>query len=313
MSLLAAVTKPGYQSTESTARSLEPVLHLPDKIAEKLTFERYEEMEGELRELIRNTIPQDTYRRITNGSDGFTEFERETVLVGLVLRLSQKEILREINRIRQIQGIKPLDHFYIGSFKRRYGTIIDELYANAAIRIGEIYKYSDKLFRIGRYNELAGVLHKTVVDQLEMGIDEDIVIKKAHLYLKVLQNLNAEMGNVTMKDMIRRRPKEDADEDRQLNKDEFKELVAQMITDRYKHILPPSISQKIEFSDYLNCANGEKMGDWQVVCWNEKMTSNNAGTQCPVQAGKLHKCPKMLNRSLLDNKEWLVTTREKHL
>ena len=55
------------------------------------------------------------------------------------------------------------------------------------------------------------------------------------------------------------------------------------------------------------------MGEYVVVCWNDKMTNDNAGTQCPVQKGELKDCPKFLSRKYLEDKDYLTRMKSRGL
>lgn len=275
-----------------------------------------ESLTQELRSVI-DTELNETFQRKLRTQPGDLRYEDKcTILIGLALRLTEKEITAVINKQRAEIGLKPFSEKGIYYYRKQYGELIDQIYTTCVLRIGEIYKFADKFYRISRYNELADVLRQTVISDFDTEIN-DMSIKKANLYIKVLDRLNTEMGNVSLKDMVRRLPKEELEEDNpeaaiSLSKDDVKLLFDEIIKDRYSTQLPIPISRKIEFTDYLNCANGEKMSDNTVLCWNDKMTGDKAGSQCPVQAGSVQKCPKFLNRVLLDNPEWLMETKRQH-
>lgn len=240
----------------------------------------------------------------------------EQIILGLALKFTTKEILHIVTEQRAKDGLPPIENHNLTYYRVKYSELIDEVYTVAALRIGEVYSNADKIVRIARYNELADALRTRVMEDVEGEID-DLSIKKMNTYLRVLDRMNVEMGNVPMSKMIRRNPKEPdedgtPDDGSGLSKEETMELIKKALDEKYRKQLPDAISEKLSFTDYTNCANGETLTGI-TVCWNDKMTDNDAGAQCPVQAGKVKKCPKFLNQSLLDNKEWLLTARQQGL
>jgi len=282
---------------------------------DNIVVKRYKEIDNEMKVIIASHFGE--HWTPPTGAGGHLDEEDKTrILIGFGLRLSASDILKIVNESRKQKNQHSLEVSHMNYYKQKYGDLIDELYANAILRIGEIYKFSDKLYRIARFNELAEVLHHRLIDELEQGVDsvDETTLKRANLYIKVLEKINVEMGGTSVKDMIRRRKDREEDENDKndvtnLSKQEISQIISQSIEDRYKGQLPPTIREKIEHSDYVNCANGEKMGE-VVVCWNDKMTDNSPGSQCPVQMGKVKKCPKFLNQILLDDKNFLQVSRE---
>jgi predicted house-cleaning noncanonical NTP pyrophosphatase (MazG superfamily) len=279
----------------------------------------------ELREVIQAHMP-DKFKGIQENrqlnaaknvaSTWLRDEDVEEIIIGLALKLTSKEILTIVSEKRQKDGLPPVESNNLTYYRTKYSEIIDEVYTLAALRIGEIYSNADKIVRIARYNELADALRTRVMEDIEGEID-DLSIKKMNTYLRVLDRVNIEMGNIPMSKMIRRQQKEPdesgtPDDGIGLSKEETIDLIKKALNEKYKNQLPDAISEKLSFTDYTNCANGEQLSG-VTVCWNDKMTDNDAGTQCPVQAGKVKKCPKFLNQSLLNNKDWLLNARKQGL
>jgi len=242
--------------------------------------------------------------------------EREEMIIGLALKMTDREILKMLNDAR-LEANKPIIQFRtLLYYRKKYSELIDEVYATAVLRIGDIYRFSDKLYRISRYNELAEVLRDKVMgDMIDEETPSERSIKLANLYLRLLDRVNVEMGGKTLLEgMIKRSGQENEDDGKDINltKEEVRALVKTEISERYSAQLPKSITDKIDFTDYTICANGEKMGD-VVVCWNAKMTNDDLGSQCAIQSGKVQKCPKFLNITLLNNKDWLLNARSRKL
>lgn len=239
----------------------------------------------------------------------------EEIILGLAMRLTEKEILHIVNDNRREAGLEAVS-VSIAYYRKKYQDIIDEVYANATLRIGEIYRYSDKMIRISKYNDLAEALQQRVQSRLENpAADMEETLKMTNTFIRVLDRLNIEMGSPTLGKLAltRNRPWEKPEEEKpvpvNLTKEEMKELTRESIKERYKNQLPAVVSEKLSFTDYELCAFGEKLGDCHV-CWSSKMTKGDAGSQCVVQKGEVKRCPHFFNRTMVDNRPWLENMRE---
>ena len=255
----------------------------------------------------------------TNEDIKITVEEKETIIIGLALRVPDRVIINELDAARKARNHDKkfvlANLFY---YKKQYKELIDDIYVELATRVGEVFRFSDKLHRIGKLNDLAEALHEQVVSDFRGNREDDPVFKKANFYLKVLTRLDSEMGSKPLTGMFKRTPSDEDyighhDDDLPLTREEIIQTVHEAIEGRFEKQLPSIIREKVEFSNYLDCANGEKMGDYVVVCWNEKMTNGEVGIQCPVQKGDIKLCPKFLDRKNLDNEEWLTRVKERHL
>jgi len=287
---------------------------IPQSVKQEVQME---EISEELESIIQNYFGHKLGDGVNKYSDlkpgDKIEFDdKTTIVVGLALRLTEKEIIVILNHRRKEKGLDPVNIKTLSYYRKKYAEIIDEIYIEATLRIGSIYKFSDKLYRISRYNELATMLRNVSVQSLKFGIDDD-GLKVINLYIRTLDRLNVEMGSKSLGDMIRRPLPDDENLPKTLSsKEEAKEALAELLDDRFAGQLPEHISQKMEFTDYENCAFGEKMGEIHV-CWNDKITENNRGTQCHIQSGQIRKCPKFLNKTLIDNVIWLKNCRDEDI
>lgn len=239
--------------------------------------------------------------------------DRKFIIIGLALRMSEKEILRIVNEGREKDNqpkLMPINLYY---YRVKYAEIVDQVYATVALRIGETYRFADKIFRISRYNELAEILFEKSVDGLKntVGGPDDMTVKLTNLYLKTSDKINQEMGGKSLLDHFKPHQKKDETEIEDANIVDKNDVEA-ILQERYGAQLPKAITQKIEFTDFTNCVQGEKMGDI-YACFNGVMTKNDRGSMCAVQRGEIQLCPKFINRSLVTNREWLMSARERYL
>jgi len=247
-----------------------------------------------------------------DGQDPVTMSDREIIVIGLALRMTNNEIARMVNDERKKYDRPAITGFSISYYRKKYSDLVDEVYSEIAVRIGEIYTYADKLKRIGRYDELAQLMRQKVVAEFEgAGEPSETALKIANLYIRVLDKLNAEMGGKSLLDGMIQRRGEDNLPDTGLPANDMKEVIQDTLEARYANQLPERSMTKIKWSDYTVCALGEKLGD-MVVCWHSGMTQGDPGTQCPIQAGKTQQCPKFINRTILDNRDWLHNVRIKN-
>lgn len=237
----------------------------------------------------------------------------EIILVGLALKLSTQEILFELNAFLESQGRPILQSINIRYYRKQYAKVIDELWVRAYTNISDIHRFTDKVYRLGVYDHIANGLTKSIIPQVDAGrYDDEGVQKGLGLLLKTLRAINEEMGGVTYKDMIALRdgvrPDEAEVERPDMSLADAQGVIAAVVEDRFGAQLPEKITQKFSFTDFENCAFGEKLGG-KVVCWNDKMTSGNLGGPCSVLEGKCQICPKFLNKTLIDSKQWLRAAR----
>lgn len=274
------------------------------------------QLNQELRSVI-DTYFEDSvkYNRFLNVSKGekLRPDDHKTIILGLAMRMTEKEILVMVNKSRRENGLIDADIQNLSYYRKKYGEIIDEVYIEATLRIGEIYSTADKMVRVARLHELAEVFRESVMEDAQGQGINTLTNQKANTYIRILDRMNVEVGAMPLAKMINRpnnKPNENNEPiDSKLENAEIAELVKSAISERYEHLLPSAIEQKLDFTDYKNCANGEKLGEI-IVCWHTVMTNNNKGSQCPIQAGTLQKCPKFLNKSLLNDENWLKRQRE---
>lgn len=243
---------------------------------------------------------------------GLTEDERDYILVGLALRFTDRQIISSLNEKRKQAGLQQTVLLNLLYYRKEYKELIDDIYVVTATRIGELFRFADKVHRIQVYNRLATGLEKAVIPAFDTGVIDENDIKLGNMLLKVMDRMDSEMGSKPLTGMLRKVNYLDDDKPTagNISQKDAIDLIKQELDSRYKAQLPQAIEAKVNFTDYTLCANGEKMAD-VFVCWNSVVTDNNSGCQCPVQAGKLQECPKFLNKSLLDSKQWLFSARER--
>jgi hypothetical protein len=227
------------------------------------------------------------------------------------MKFTQVEIIAMVNNQRRKEKLPDVQYSNLGYWRKKFAHIIDEVYAVTVLRIGEIYSTADKIVRISRYHELAQYFREAVIGDFEVNSVDDFTIKKSNVYVRILDRINSEMGDTPLNKMIRHTPKESFEDSKDvpLTKDEMQDLVKKELDQRYAAQLPSAIQEKIEFTDYFNCAHGEKLGE-VINCWHSLACDNDKNGQCSVQTGKTKKCTKFLNHSLLNDKDWLQKQRE---
>jgi hypothetical protein len=274
-------------------------------LVSKNSQSQYQDVKDQLVSLIRAHLPQS----IAVGKlRKLNQDDLENILVGLALRFSDTEVAKYVNAERKQRGEdEEISYNLVFHYRKQFADTIDTLYGLAAQRVGELFKYADKLHRIGRYNAIASALDKHVMDDFTGPLPTEFGLKMANVYIKVLDRLNDEMGK---KPLILQRNREDDDgQDKQLPKDEIAIAVKVAIEERYSKQLPPTAHNIIDFSDYKVCANGEYLGK-HYVCWNESIAVDG---KCAVQQGHIQTCPKFLNKTLLSDKNWMTEARDRKL
>jgi len=235
--------------------------------------------------------------------------DRKNLMIGVLLKLDTPSLNRLVNESRQNRGLPEIkiDKRDVYDFRKGYAELIDQAYVAVATYIGDIHPYADKVHRIGLYNDIIESL-EDVPRTLVLSGDET-TLKKANLLLKALAAMNAEMGDKTLLDFLRPRAKkvqieDDEGKSRELGAKEIQSV----IEERWGSQLPAPRTARISYTDYTGCANGERL-DGKYVCWNDIMCDGKPGSPCAVFEGKLQKCPKFLNRALLDNQEFIKKLR----
>lgn len=264
--------------------------------------------------IIAQELGENWYKK-TNLDDGkhIEHEDRKSIVIGMALRMTEKEILKMVNDRRVKANLPLLIPTNLYYYRKKYAEIIDQVYANIAFRIGETFRFADKIFRISRMSDLAEILYEKAVDGLRnnVGGPDDVTLKLTNLYLKASDKINQEMGGKSLVDHFKPHTKQD-DEDEKLPDLLEKDDVSLILNEKYGAQLPKAITQKIEFTDFTNCAQGEKFGE-TYACFNGTMTKDDRGSMCPIQKGDIKICPKFINRSLVMNRDWLLKARERRL
>jgi hypothetical protein len=173
---------------------------------------------------------------------------RELILVGLALRMSreeiEKQVLKEVPDAKLNDAQGSLVHYY----RRKYREAIDELYAVVATQIGDVYRYTDKLYRLSRFNSLVDAADKVLSPRLQAGLMDDVTFKTGNLYIKLMEKINFEMGNQNIGRLIRFAPK-GMEKESQSAETFFKEKFAGQ--------LPPGFMEKLNTAETVG-DNGNK-------------------------------------------------------
>ena len=253
-------------------------------------------------------------QQYTANEDGvkFEDVERNEIIISLAMKMREQEILDSLNTKRKAAGLNPINLRNLSYYRKRYGELIDEVWMTCFTRITEIYSFTDKLYRLARYDELAKLAHQNVLPDFQSGVVTDLSLKKGNFFLKLMLAINTEMGDVDYNKMIKHgKPLSDPEEEQIADKNDISAMVKAAINDKFGGQLPDVISKKYTFSDYTNCAFAEKLGE-SFTCWNDKASDKNQGSQCSVQSDKIQVCSCFMNKSLLDNKDFLTRAKERH-
>ncbi len=132
---------------------------------------------------------------------------RELILIGLALRMSKEEIEQQVLKEIPDAKLEDAQGSLVTYYRRKYREAIDELYAVVATQIGDVYRYTDKLYRLSRFNSLVDAADKVLAPRLNAGIMDDITFKTGNLYIKLMEKINFEMGNQNIGRLIRFAPK----------------------------------------------------------------------------------------------------------
>jgi len=184
------------------------------------------------------------------------------LLMGLALRISDREVLNIVNARLQAKGLKLQDATTITYYKRQYSDLIDEIWAQGMMRIGEIYCFADKFHRIHKLNKLALALEMKMNKYLEFGYD-DTTHKVINTWMRVLTKMQEETGFFTVKDVQNKLKEQgptdniDTDEKIPLTKQELIDLMA----GRFQNQLPKAKEIEAKNID----ANKEKVENAEEV------------------------------------------------
>ena len=168
---------------------------------------------------------------------------RELVLVGIALRMSEADIEKLVRSY--IPDAKLTTSFdkksYVSIYRRQYRDLIDELYAIVATQVGDVYRYADKIYRIGRIHSVCQAIDRIFSSRIAGGDIDDSTVKVGHLLFKALQMMNSEMGNASLGKMVRysvRKGDDDKNTTPQTPEEYFRE--------KYGNQLPPGATLAIQ-------------------------------------------------------------------
>lgn len=182
--------------------------------------------------------------------DHLRPMDRLNIIIGLALRLTEREIIDSVNAERAKDGLPNIKMLTLLYYRTGYQSFIDEVYIVLAQRIGEVYSFADKLYRVGKYNELARYVEKSVMKDVEADNFNDLSIKKGNFYLRILEKINIEMGKVSLADMLKSdRAKDALEKDRteipELKGKDIRQIMKDVFTKRYANQLPVPASVEV--------------------------------------------------------------------
>lgn len=164
---------------------------------------------------------------------------RDLMVTGLALRLNTLEIIKAI-KVDHPEW-NPVDgrgKSKVQIAKDLYGDLIDELYVAMATRIGDIYRFTDKIYRLKCYNDLAESIHSYFGPRCAIGLFDKQTIAVGNLLVKILDRTNSEMSdNFGMHS----RPKDDES----INPVEARKL----LKEKYGDQLPDGVDLGIETNE----------------------------------------------------------------
>jgi hypothetical protein len=183
--------------------------------------------------------------------DHLRPMDRLNIIIGLALRMTEEEIIKAVNAERSKDGLSTVRMMTLLYYRSAYGSFIDEVYIVLAQRIGEVYSFTDKLYRLGKYNELAKYVEKSVMLDVQADKFDDLSIKKGNFYLRILEKINIEMGKVSLATMMEsKRAKETIEKDRtaipELTGKDLRQIMKDVIKNKYAEQLPVKVEAKVE-------------------------------------------------------------------
>jgi hypothetical protein len=176
----------------------------------------------------------------------FSKEEKENIVISFALRFSPQEILEVINEARVQRGEPTVIIQNINFYRVAYQDLIDQIWAFAAVRIGDLYSYADKVHRIGKLNELAESLRNKVMARIYRDDFSKSTLDIGNFYLRTMAVMNNEVGGKSLHDMIKLNPPQlpEKEEENPLTEEELREAVKQEIHDRFRNQLPKKSSIK---------------------------------------------------------------------
>lgn len=177
------------------------------------------------------------YDRETGAAGHFDGDEVRFIIIGLAVRMREEEIYAALKVERDKAGRTMPSERSLSYYRKKYTDLIDEVWATFAMRIGDVYSYTDKVYRLGKWQELTSALEGYVVQNIKAGGVDKTLIAMTNLYMNAMRNINAEMGGVPLEKISTRKPSED-NEKSIVDGVDVKKVLEDLVNKRFEAQLP---------------------------------------------------------------------------
>jgi hypothetical protein len=174
----------------------------------------------------------------TGAANHLEENEVRFVIIGLALRIDEETIFNSIKEEREKEGKQVPYIRSLSYYRKKYAELIDEIWVTVATRIGEVYSFTDKVYRLSRYNELANALEDYVIPTIKAGIIDKSLAVATNLYMNTLRNINAEMGGITLEKVSTRKPSQDKEQTVVVDGVDVTKTLEDLVAKRFQAQLP---------------------------------------------------------------------------
>jgi hypothetical protein len=133
-----------------------------------------------------------------------TNWEKKLIIKQLALANSRKEIVRKINVLRKEEGLPELNlQFDTHYYRVKYSALIEIVSVHYARNIAKIYRFANRLTRIGKLNEIAEGVLERIRDRDDLAKDgqlgpakERLHNENIKLFLALIDGLDKNMGHL---------------------------------------------------------------------------------------------------------------------
>jgi hypothetical protein len=195
MSLIELLNRNGVKNNQSGGYT--PKVSLKQvKIASNVSMEAISVIDAYVGEKLdrKNLV----YRGDTGAAGHLEDDEVKFIIICLAVKIDEETIFNTIKEERERNGKQVPLIRTLAYYRKKYADLIDEVWVTVATRIGEVYSFTDKVYRLSRYNELATALEQYVVPNIKNGDVDKTLLQATNIYMNALRNINAEMGGVTL-------------------------------------------------------------------------------------------------------------------
>lgn len=223
---------------EKTEKDDKPTIPVTEKkYAERVTAELKDKVKYALgKDLIR---PTTAGRPAVDAEKALELCDREDVIVGMALRIAETEILASINESRKLRELEPVAYIHFPYYRRKYGALIDEIWANSLCRAGDLYPFADKLYRLRQMNDLATLFRNKAMALAQSNDFSKRTIEISNAFVRIMDRINIEVGGKSIHEMIEKMPKPiEEEQEVTLNQTAVKKLLATSLEAEYSEQLP---------------------------------------------------------------------------